>query len=221
MTEKYTGKAKDRRYEGEDVDITYSLKRCIHAKYCVDRLAEVFDVDKRPWIDANGASANRVADVIEMCPSGALHYDRKDGEAGEAVPDINRIIVHPNEYLQFIGDLEIHGANVEIEAETRASLCRCGASTNKPFCDNTHLKIDFETADLDVVKVDETSEQGGKLKITATPNGPLEVVGNLQIEDTSGNVIFTGTKTWLCRCGASNKKPFCDGTHNQIEFEAE
>jgi len=221
MAGKYTGKAQDRRYEGENVDITYSLRRCIHARYCVNRLSDVFDVDKRPWINADGASADRVAEVIQLCPSGALHYDRRDGEAGEPTPTLNRIILHKDGYLQFLGDLEIHGADVEIETETRASLCRCGASNNKPFCDNTHEEINFETVDVQNVKVNESAEQGGTLKITATVNGPYEVVGNLQIEDTAGNVIFNGTKTWLCRCGGSSNKPFCDGTHNKNGFDAD
>jgi len=221
MADVYKGKESDRRYKGEQVDITYSLKRCIHAKHCVNRLSEVFDVDKRPWIDANGAGADRVAEVIQMCPSGALHYDRHDEKEGEPTPSINRIIVHKDEYLQFIGDLEIRSAGTEIDGETRATLCRCGESNNKPFCDNTHKKVDFTTDDLDTVKVDESAEQGGKLIVTTHTNGPIEVSGNLQIEDTDGEVIFTGTQTWLCRCGGSSKKPFCDGTHNRNGFTAE
>lgn len=221
MVEKYTGKEKDRRYKGTQVDITYNLKRCIHAKYCVNQLAEVFDLEKRPWINPDGTTVERVADMVGTCPSGALHYDRKDGGADEPISTINRIIVQKDGYLQFAGDLEIYGTAVEIETETRASLCRCGASSNKPFCDNTHREIEFSTDDLDVVKVDDEREHGGKLSVTATPNGPLEVVGNFQIENESGQIVFTGSKTWLCRCGGSSKKPFCDGTHNNNGFEAE
>jgi len=221
MADTYKGKQDDRRYKGEQVDITYSLKRCIHAKFCVNRLSEVFDVDKRPWINADGAGADRVAEVIQLCPSGALHYDRHDGGEDEPTPTLNRIIVHQDEYIQFVGDLAINASGVEIDSETRASLCRCGQSANKPFCDNAHKKIDFSTPDLDTVKVDESAEQGGKLMITATQNGPLEVSGNFQIEDTDGNIVFTGSKTWLCRCGGSDKKPFCDGTHNDNGFTAD
>ncbi len=221
MPDTYKGKQDDRRYEGEAVDITYNLKRCIHAKLCVNRLSEVFDVDKRPWIDANGADGDRVAEVIDMCPSGALHYDRKDGGAEESTPTANRIIVQKDGYLQFIGDLDIRGAAVEIESETRATLCRCGESNNKPFCDNTHKKVDFKTEDLKIVKVDEFAKADGKLVITSNKNGPLEVSGNFQIEDEDGNIIFTGSQTWLCRCGSSSKKPFCDGTHNRNGFTAD
>ena len=222
MAEQYRGKVDDRRYQGDDVDITYSLKRCIHAKECVTRLSSVFDIDKRPWIDANGASAEKVATVIEMCPSGALHYERKDEGANEAIPEMNRIILWHDGPLQVVGDLSIQGANVNIEQETRVTLCRCGASENKPFCDNTHKKIDFKAAPFDPKNdVDLEADVLGKVTITATENGPFKVEGDFRIESEDGVVKYTGSKTWLCRCGQSSSKPFCDGTHNEIDFQAE
>lgn len=221
MTDTYTGRAQDKRYTGEDVDITYSTKRCIHAARCTANLSTVFDIKKRPWINPDGDSADNIAETITLCPSGALHFERKDGGASEPTPEINRIIVQKDGYIQLIGDLEINGASTAVENETRATLCRCGQSTNKPFCDNTHKEIDFETADLDVVKVADDAEQGGKLIVTATENGPYKVEGNFQIEDEDGKIIFNGDKTWLCRCGGSSKKPFCDGTHNKNSFKAE
>lgn len=221
MSDKYAGKANDRRYEGEDIDITYNLKRCIHAEECVHRLSSVWDVQKRPWINPDGASGEEIAAVIYMCPSGALHYDRKDGGTIESVPDENQIILWEDGPLQVRGDLSLQGAQVDIEEETRATLCRCGASENKPFCDNTHKKISFTTGVPDAVKIDDDIETGGKLTITATQNGPLKVEGNFRIETQAGDVVFTGSKTWLCRCGGSSKKPFCDGTHNKNGFSAE
>ncbi len=221
MSDTYHGKVDDRRYTGDEVDITFSGKRCIHARFCVTRLAEVFDIDKRPWIHADGVSVDRVAEVIEMCPSGALHYERKDGKAGESTPTLNRIIVHQNEYIQFVGNLKLQGAQVDIQDETRTSLCRCGDSEKKPFCDNTHKKENFQTEQLEVVKVDDAAETGGELTVTAHENGPYEVVGNFQIENVAGQVIYTGSKTWLCRCGGSNKKPFCDGAHKENGFIAD
>lgn len=218
----YTGKADDRCYEGEDVDISYNLKRCIHAKECVNRLSEVFDVEKRPWINADGASVEQVATVIELCPSGALHYERKDGSAEEAIPEQNRIILWHDGPLQIIGDLSIQGADVAIEQETRATLCRCGASQNKPFCDNTHKKIDFKAPAFAPKKdANPDADVSGKVTLTANENGPIQVEGNFRIEAEDGTVQYTGTKTWLCRCGGSSSKPFCDGTHSKIGFEAE
>lgn len=222
MSEKYTGQAQDRRYTGTDVDITYNLKRCIHAEFCITRLAQVFDRQKRPWISADGAPVDDVAAVNQLCPSGALHYQRKDGGSPEPVPTANTIIVWKDGPLQVIADLILNGATVALEAETRATLCRCGASQNKPFCDNTHKQIGFsaqETAPLP--NRPETAVTGGRLTVTATPNGPFVIEGNLEIRDEAGNTLYVGSKTELCRCGGSRSKPFCDGTHETIGFRAE
>jgi CDGSH-type Zn-finger protein/uncharacterized Fe-S cluster protein YjdI len=220
--DKYTGKAQDRRYTGQDADITYSLKRCIHAKRCVDHLSQVFDNHKRPWINADGAAAEDVARVVATCPSGALHFERKDGGAEEATPDENVITLWADGPLQFHGDLEIHGTTVDIDQETRATLCRCGASSYKPFCDNSHLNIAFSAADPQRPDPPPAvAVYGGRLKITATANGPLHVEGNMAIYNAAGELIFAGNDTWLCRCGGSGNKPFCDGTHNRSGFRAE
>jgi 3-phenylpropionate/trans-cinnamate dioxygenase ferredoxin subunit len=58
------------------------------------------------------------------------------------------------------------------------------------------------------------------VKIDARPNGPYVVTGSIELRDTNGNVLPTQERTVLCRCGASTKKPFCDGTHSKIGFQA-
>jgi CDGSH-type Zn-finger protein/uncharacterized Fe-S cluster protein YjdI len=220
MNEKYTGAEDDRRYTSEAIDVTYNLRRCIHAEECVNRLHEVFDTQKRPWIQPGNAAADAVVEVISLCPSGALHTERHDGGAAEAVPVENVIVVHQDSYYQFIGDVEIQGSNVAIDQEVRAALCRCGLSENKPFCDNNHEK-GFEApaamVDLDDEK---TALSGGKLRVTVHENGSIEVNGNFELRDEKGNTIHHGSNTWLCRCGESSKKPFCDGTHKKIGFTA-
>jgi 3-phenylpropionate/trans-cinnamate dioxygenase ferredoxin subunit len=59
-----------------------------------------------------------------------------------------------------------------------------------------------------------------EVTIEATPNGPYLVTGSIELRDTDGKVLPTKTKVWLCRCGASTKKPLCDGTHSKIGFQA-
>ena len=102
-------------------------------------------------------------------------------------------------------------------------MCRCGASKNKPWCDNSHLKIGFkatgepksgeETVALEIC--------GGPLRLTPGENGPMHVEGNLEIVAGSGRHLASTTDTWLCRCGASANKPYCDGSHKKIGFTAE
>ncbi|MBZ0303695.1 MAG: CDGSH iron-sulfur domain-containing protein [Anaerolineae bacterium] len=220
MTAVYTGK--DRRYTGEAVDITYDVKRCIHAEHCINHLPAVFDKDRRPWILADAAAADHVAAVAELCPSGALHYERKDGGQQETAPAQNVIRLRHNGPLEIRGDLMIEDTTVILQDETRAMLCRCGVSQNKPFCDNQHREIHFEPVDPAPSGSQEPGALGpGRLQIVARHNGPLELDGPVRIVNEAGETIFVGQAAILCRCGGSSRKPFCDGTHERIAFTAE
>jgi len=58
------------------------------------------------------------------------------------------------------------------------------------------------------------------IKITVLETGPYKVEGEPELYDHEGSLIKThaGKPFFLCRCGQSANKPFCDGTHNQISF---
>ena len=58
------------------------------------------------------------------------------------------------------------------------------------------------------------------VKITVSKNGPYVVTGPVQLTDAAGNIYPTRPRIALCRCGASTTKPFCDGTHSKVGFEA-
>ena len=60
------------------------------------------------------------------------------------------------------------------------------------------------------------------VKITIRPNGPYLVEGDVELVDVNGNKVDTTGKPRiaLCRCGASVTKPFCDGTHSKVGFQA-
>lgn len=58
-----------------------------------------------------------------------------------------------------------------------------------------------------------------ELIVEVTQNGPLLAYGNISIKDTEGNITKKNKVTALCRCGASNNKPYCDGSHAKIGFE--
>ncbi len=59
------------------------------------------------------------------------------------------------------------------------------------------------------------------LKITATRNGPYKVEGVDRVLDADGNPleIRAGKPVWLCRCGQSQNKPFCDSSHRRVDFQ--
>lgn len=136
-------------YEAEGIVVHFEARRCIHAGACVRGLPEVFDVDKRPWIDPERASASDIADIVHRCPSGALTYERLDGGPPEPVSDGAPTVKAARHGPLFLrGDVEIAdhtGATVCVGP--RVALCRCGASQNKPFCDNSHRSVGFRDPD--------------------------------------------------------------------------
>jgi len=208
-------------YTTEHITVTYSAKRCIHAAKCVAGLPQVFDVQKRPWIQPEQAEADAVAEVVMQCPTGALQFTRHDGGPAEPVPTENTIQVKANGPLHLHGDLTISDSQGNpLHHDTRISLCRCGDSQNKPFCDNTHKKANFEASG----QLGENSLGSGaeteKLILTVLPNGPVLLTGSVIIQGEAEQT-FQGSKGALCRCGASQNKPFCDGNHTQIGFTAD
>jgi uncharacterized Fe-S cluster protein YjdI len=131
-------------YRGEAIAVTFDRLRCIHAEECVRGLPAVFNREQRPWIQLARGNPADVADVVERCPSGALQYRRLTLGPEERPEDPPRITVVPNGPLYVRGDFEYPTASGESVRSPRAALCRCGGSANKPFCDNTHLRIGFE-----------------------------------------------------------------------------
>lgn len=211
-------------YQDDDITVNYNLRRCIHAAECVRGLPEVFDPDRRPWIMPNNATAEQISKIILRCPTGALTFDRHDDGEEEAIPGANTIQITDNGPLYVRGNvLLISPDGTILKEETRLALCRCGASENKPYCDNSHQKIGFQASGEVKDDRSETREPhlGGILEIHLGENGPVRLKGNFEITASDGNSTFHGTKASLCRCGGSGKKPFCDGTHRKIGFSTE
>ncbi len=201
-------------YSSDAIDLHFDLGRCIHAAKCVHGSPEVFDVKRRPWIDPSRAAVDAVIAVVEQCPTGALTYTRKDGGAAEAGDERNTA------RLLADGPLELRGRfKVGDVLQTRAAICRCGASQNKPFCDNAHKGAGFSDEGLpDPAGLAEVSCIG-EVAVQSVPNGPLHVTGDFEVVADDGDVVFRGSEAWLCRCGASSNKPFCDGSHRASGFE--
>jgi len=127
-----------KRYTSENIDVIFHPERCIHAAKCVKGLPKVFDVKKKPWVNASEEKADKIAEVIEQCPSGALEYIRKDSKKQEVPKEMTTVEIDSNGIIYLTGNLAIKTGEEMIPC-TRASLCGCGYSKNKPFCDNSHL----------------------------------------------------------------------------------
>lgn len=209
-------------YKGEEITVTYDLKRCIHAANCVDGLPDVFDPNRKPWVDPDNADAENVADVIETCPTGALKYKMKTSDRVEQPSSKNRIQLTKNGPVYFFGDIEVqdHEGNTVLK-DTRFALCRCGASTNKPACDNSHENIEWKAGTgADKSKMPEPeNNQHEKLLIKLMKDGPAILEGTYTMESPEMGEQTSDKGVALCRCGASSTKPFCDGTHKDVGFK--
>lgn len=136
---------KGRKYSAEDIVVYYQPRLCIHAAECVRNLPQVFDTHKKPWIQPEHTSVEELAEIIQRCPSGALQYERLDGGEAEPIPQFVSVDLRPNGPLYLRGPMVFKNEQGEVRLETaRAALCRCGASKNKPFCDNSHLEVGFK-----------------------------------------------------------------------------
>jgi CDGSH-type Zn-finger protein len=161
----------------------------------------------------------RLVDIAHACPSGAIRYRRRDGRPDETAPPVNLAATREAGPYAFRGELYLDGA----PAGFRATLCRCGASKNKPFCDGSHHDAGFAASGEPPTgqATDMLAVRNGPLHVEPQPNGPLKVRGNLEIVSGTGRMVARVTSAFLCRCGGSRNKPFCDGTHATIGFVAE
>ena len=203
---------------GEKLALSFETKRCIHARFCVTGAPNVFLANVQgPWIHPDAMEVERVVEVAHACPSGAITYHRVDGVHDETAPPVNLAAVREAGPYAFRGQLEIDGE----PAGFRATLCRCGASRNKPFCDGSHHEVAFTaTGEPPSGKTDMLPVRDGVLAIDPEINGPLAVRGNLEITSGTGRVVARVMTARLCRCGGSATKPFCDGTHAKIGFKS-
>ena len=134
-------------YTGENITVHYNLGVCSHDGSCVRGLPSVFNINNRPWINPDKDDTEKIIEVIRRCPSGALSYTligTKHVDYYEGEPKIK---------VARKGPLEIYGGVIlkddqgtKPETYNHYTLCRCGFSKNKPFCDGKHLRNKFSDA---------------------------------------------------------------------------
>lgn len=204
---------------GKRVLLKFEGRRCIHSRQCVLSRPDVFVPNvEGEWIHPDNATPEELAALAVSCPSGAIVVERLDGGPNEAAPIVNLARVRENGPIALHGELEIEGQAPRF----RATLCRCGASKQKPFCDGSHTAAGFQaTGEPATAESQPLAARNGAVKVTPAKDGPLAVVGNLEITSGTGRTVNRVTKTWLCRCGQSSKKPYCDGTHTKVGFKSE
>ncbi len=130
-------------YAGKTITIHDNRGICSHAGFCSDNLPKVFGGGERGWINPDAATAKRIIEVIDMCPSGALSYS-VDGQEHRDQDRPPAIRVTPHGPLGIEGGVALTGADtLEGTSDEHRTLCRCGQSKNKPFCDGAHWHANF------------------------------------------------------------------------------
>jgi uncharacterized Fe-S cluster protein YjdI/CDGSH-type Zn-finger protein len=130
-------------YRGRDIEVSFDLDICIHIGECLRGERNVFKLDRRPWALPDAGETDVVAKVVELCPSGALLYRRLDSKAEEEFAATTTVTPVRDGPLLVKGHIEVRREDGSVEVLPRATLCRCGESQHKPFCDNQHLAIKF------------------------------------------------------------------------------
>lgn len=202
---------------GEALTLVFAPHLCIHSRHCVLEAPDVFMANTPgDWIFPDKMTGAALSAVVRNCPSGALSYRTDGDDLKEGLAPVNLLKVRENGPLAVMGELYIDGAT---EPVTRRTLCRCGASRNKPYCDGSHADIGFtatgEPSTGDFVAL---APRNGPVQINPMPDGPLEIIGPAECVSGTGRTFDKTRHTLLCRCGGSSIKPYCDGTHSLNGF---
>jgi len=207
-------------YRGKRITIRFDPKRCMHAADCVRAFPKVFMPESRAgWIfPDNEEDAEALAAMTLACPSGALTCEMSGVEHMGEKPAANSVTVMPDGANYIHAEMSING---EEQPTFRAALCRCGKTSKPPYCDNSHKKTGFRhdarqmQGDIEDVAID------GRLEVVGIQDGPLMVKGGCEVRNVKGELVARGQELFFCRCGASENKPFCDGSHNKVDFRSD
>ena len=138
------GKDVRKDYVGRKITIHDNRSICSHAGFCTERLTSVFRLKAEPWIDPDAAPMEEIIETVKKCPSGALSYAIAEVEHRDQDREPMITVSKDGPYcitggIAMTGEPRGAGAS-----EEHYTLCRCGGSKNKPFCDGSHWYIKFK-----------------------------------------------------------------------------
>lgn len=157
-----------RKYRNKEITVYWKPSACIHASYCYRELIEVFDPSRRPWVDLNESTTERIIEVVNLCPTEALSWKWNEDAKNDSVesdqlnhvrfrrpelvneqetpkeeePVSVKVMVDGPIVLKGNFTIDYDGITKDVN-ESLVSICRCGASDHMPFCDGRHRKIGF------------------------------------------------------------------------------
>jgi CDGSH-type Zn-finger protein/uncharacterized Fe-S cluster protein YjdI len=204
---------------GKSAVIEFDARKCVHSRHCVLERPDVFVPNVAgEWIHPDAATADELVALARNCPSGAIVARRLDGGAGEAAPIVNTVRVLENGPLAVRAQLSLRGS----PAGLRATLCRCGQSKHKPYCDGSHATAGFTaTGEPPARESTALPARSGVLEMSPVPNGPLKLEGPMEVVSGTGHTVDRAAELYFCRCGHSKTKPYCDGSHRALGFVAD
>ena len=129
-------------YVGKNITVHDNRSICAHAGHCTEHSPSVFSMTAKPWIAADADAVANTVDTIRMCPSGALAYSI-DGVLHEHSGRAPGIRVTKDGPYAVVGGPQLKGDAAPVSSE-HYTLCRCGQSKNKPFCDGAHWAAGFK-----------------------------------------------------------------------------
>lgn len=137
-----------KRYTNGEVTVVWKPATCIHSTICwkeATGLPDVFNPRIKPWINLDNSTTDRIVEQVKKCPSGALSFYFNDEQEGS--PEITtdtQVEVMPNGPLLVYGNVTVKRPNGEEDKKHKVTaFCRCGHSQNKPYCDGSHVKKQF------------------------------------------------------------------------------
>ena len=157
----------DRQYTNGEITVFWKPSRCIHATTCFRELLEVYNPRKRPWVNMDGASTEKIIEVTDKCPTQAIYwkYNKDLTEAEKALNERSqgdeesnpeslheekstkikaRLQIMPDGPMLIEGEFKVIGADgKDLKTLLMTSFCQCGNSKSQPFCDGTHRIIGF------------------------------------------------------------------------------
>jgi uncharacterized Fe-S cluster protein YjdI len=132
-----------KEYATDEIVVEWEPRLCFHSQHCVRALPQVFDDSRRPWVKMDAATADEVEAAVALCPSGALGTRRVGAEPARLSRRLELRASENGPLLVSGGVRILDGEGTVLYEGERAALCRCGGSSNKPFCDGTHKTNGF------------------------------------------------------------------------------
>jgi len=204
---------------GKTAIIEFDAQKCVHSRHCVLDRPDVFVPNvEGEWIHPDAASADELVALARNCPSGAIVTRRLDRRPQESAPLVNTVRVLENGPLAVRAELSVRGE----PAGLRATLCRCGQSQHKPYCDGSHATAGFTaTGEPPARESAPLAVRAGRLEVTPVRNGPLKASGPMEVVSGTGHTLNRAVELYFCRCGHSKTKPYCDSSHKALGFVAD